>query len=42
MAYWLVCMPESLFLLGGMLPVKKQAAQDKLARKRVTRRWMVS
>ena len=36
-SYVIVDYTESLFLLGGMLPVKKQAAQDKLARKRVTR-----
>ncbi|MCD7445959.1 hypothetical protein HAX54_024663 [Datura stramonium] len=28
---------ESLFLIGGMQPVKKQDAQDKLARKKLTR-----
>ncbi|PHT90049.1 hypothetical protein T459_05162 [Capsicum annuum] len=28
---------ESLFLFAGMLPVKKQDAQDKLARKKITR-----
>ncbi|TMW88719.1 hypothetical protein EJD97_018200 [Solanum chilense] len=36
-SYVIVDYSESLFLIGGMLPVKKQDAQDKLARKRVTR-----
>ncbi|WMV15600.1 hypothetical protein MTR67_008985 [Solanum verrucosum] len=36
-SYVIVDYSESLFLIGGMLPVKKQDAQDKLARKKVTR-----
>nr|XP_025884893.1 F-box/kelch-repeat protein At3g23880-like [Solanum lycopersicum] len=36
-SYVVVDYSESLFLIGGMLPVKKQDAQDKLARKKVTR-----
>ncbi|CAN4082035.1 unnamed protein product [Withania somnifera] len=36
-SYVIVDYSESLFLIGGMLPVKKQDAQDKLARKNLTR-----
>lgn len=36
-SYVIVDYSESLFLIEGMLPVKKQDAQDKLARKKVTR-----
>ncbi|KAM3361832.1 hypothetical protein P3S68_016686 [Capsicum galapagoense] len=36
-SYVVVDYSESLFLFGGMLPVKKQDVQDKVARKKLTR-----
>ncbi|XP_016444465.2 putative F-box/LRR-repeat/kelch-repeat protein At1g11620 [Nicotiana tabacum] len=36
-AYMIFDYSESLMLIGGMLPVKKQNARDKLARKKLTR-----